>query len=1283
MTGSLKDLPTFVPAQHVRYLADAIPAEQVVLAQYTFVPYVRTGVAAVLNQPFDWSLPIRATVELTVPVVDGAGTDAAAVAVQVRGPADVAAIDASQVIRCYPRPSSAAALVEDLAHIEFDRPDLPWMFTPAGPPADNRLVPWICLVVVPVPDHQASPIAPGTADGLPQLHTTRAELPPLSDAWAWAHAQVMGPRGDVPSIENRLSAANPTINLSRLLCPRRLEPQTSYVACVVPTFQAGREAGLGLPVDTNTLAPAWNDDDASDTEITLPVYYSFAFATGEPGDFRALAERLVPQSAPPGVGRRTLDTSEPGGGVPPIANGPGREMIVDGPVVSLASTEGDPQWPSPVDQVWPAEQQTALRDRLNARQNQAHQIDPETHPTVGPPLYANAHINHDAVDAQAPGWFAELNGDPRNRVVAGLGTRVVQNDQEALMASAWNQVAGVEAANAALRNTQLGRYIGASIHARHIMPLTAPTLLTLTTPGHRRLRQPDTRTVQAHVDVSSLPLGVTSGAFRRLLRPRGPVARFAATALADRPLKVSALTADASELTKDYVRPYGNPDGIDSITVVARPLLTPELVSHAWGFNGDNATVLTARATMLTKPSVTDAVIDNVADRLAPDAAIRPSTAPAAVLERLLLALPPNESITSDRSAAEVTRTLMSQIAAVRQQANHFVLPSSVSGRAALTGRAIAARDKLVFVDWTSVEGSVASGSLGAVTVTFTGLLQAVPASRIDGTEVAFSNPGFDPPLPHSDAIGFESQPAVSGGGMFRIDFSAPVTDPILYLGSVASTLRFDIGTPLTRISGQEGFHVDGTVVTGEATTGPPPGALSDSSGVVQVPGTHTEIVFTAEANETPGGTFPELDGMYFHLCAHLSELTVIEPAEVDSLVGRLGELTAPHQLGELYDDRQTAERVGQLVSAWAHPPPASLVPALKRLADRLISPGGPVDDPRDRIHIPDLSLAAALDPRVTVTRRVRSRLTTWPSWLPGTWFDNQRIEPIMAAPHFEHPMYEALDRYDRRWLIPGVDRILGNEFVTVLQTNSRFVEAFLVGLNHEFARELLWRQYPTDGRGTYFSSFWTTGSELVNDIDAFSGQQPLGGHVAAVLLGRLVLLVRGELARRYPGLIANAVQHSSLDDGRPLFGAGPAVATTLFQVNLQPDLLLVGFDLTRAQVDEADTDPAGPIPGTGAYWFLLAENPTEPRFGLHEGNPIFGPRDDVTWSALLPPSATFLRPGVPANISIEDGPPPPPLPAVVVPVPWGEDAAKVAHILYNPPSRAAFRAATMLKEIP
>ena len=30
-----------------------------------------------------------------------------------------------------------------------------------------------------------------------------------------------------------------------------------------------------------------------------------------------------------------------------------------------------------------------------------------------------------------------------------------------------------------------------------------------------------------------------------------------------------------------------------------------------------------------------------------------------------------------------------------------------------------------------------------------------------------------------------------------------------------------------------------------------------------------------------------------------------------------------------------------------------------------------------------------------------------------------------------------------------------------------------MVGLNHEFARELLWREYPTDQRGSTFRQFW------------------------------------------------------------------------------------------------------------------------------------------------------------------------------------------------------------------
>ena len=41
------------------------------------------------------------------------------------------------------------------------------------------------------------------------------------------------------------------------------------------------------------------------------------------------------------------------------------------------------------------------------------------------------------------------------------------------------------------------------------------------------------------------------------------------------------------------------------------------------------------------------------------------------------------------------------------------------------------------------------------------------------------------------------------------------------------------------------------------------------------------------------------------------------------------------------------------------------------------------------------------------------------------------------------------------------------------LKTNRRFMEAYMVGLNVEMGRELLWRGFPTDQRGTYFDHFW------------------------------------------------------------------------------------------------------------------------------------------------------------------------------------------------------------------
>ena len=78
----------------------------------------------------------------------------------------------------------------------------------------------------------------------------------------------------------------------------------------------------------------------------------------------------------------------------------------------------------------------------------------------------------------------------------------------------------------------------------------------------------------------------------------------------------------------------------------------------------------------------------------------------------------------------------------------------------------------------------------------------------------------------------------------------------------------------------------------------------------------------------------------------------------------------------------------------------------------------------------------------------------------------------VVAHPTFPQPMYEALRDLLPELLLPGVGAIEPNT-VTVLKTNPRFIEAFMVGLNHELASELLWRELPGELRHTYFQTFW------------------------------------------------------------------------------------------------------------------------------------------------------------------------------------------------------------------
>ena len=84
--------------------------------------------------------------------------------------------------------------------------------------------------------------------------------------------------------------------------------------------------------------------------------------------------------------------------------------------------------------------------------------------------------------------------------------------------------------------------------------------------------------------------------------------------------------------------------------------------------------------------------------------------------------------------------------------------------------------------------------------------------------------------------------------------------------------------------------------------------------------------------------------------------------------------------------------------------------------------------------------------------------------------------------------MYKPLAEISADLFLPNINLIEYNS-ITLLETNQRFIEAYMVGLNHEFARELLWREYPTDQRGSYFRQFWDVSTMLKSNDAAHAGK--------------------------------------------------------------------------------------------------------------------------------------------------------------------------------------------------
>jgi hypothetical protein len=317
-------------------------------------------------------------------------------------------------------------------------------------------------------------------------------------------------------------------------------------------------------------------------------------------------------------------------------------------------------------------------------------------------------------------------------------------------------------------------------------------------------------------------------------------------------------------------------------------------------------------------------------------------------------------------------------------------------------------------------------------------------------------------------------------------------------------------------------------------------------------------------------------------------------------------------------------------------------------------------------------ALLSAMDPTITVVARARARIRPVESSTvqlnePGPE-PNADLEPLaLPTPRFPRPMYEALRDLSQDLLLPGLEQVPA-ETVILLETNPSFVEAFMVGLNHEMGRELLWRGYPSDQRGTSFSHFWDSAgavSEAVQlpPLHTWPLSRPLGHNfMPDGGGGQLVLLIRGELLRRYPGAVIYAAPAAS-----PTVVAEVGARLPLFRGSLEPDVTFLGFNLTAAEAR-----------GHPGWFFVIEQQPTEPRFGLDVPQQFgLNPQQLASWSQL---SWGHLAPSQAAFEALSH------LPLAVIQegktldqLTWNFNAAHMAAITLQPPMRVAIHARALL----
>jgi hypothetical protein len=1182
---------------------------------YRFLPWARRGLVRALQTPDANGIDARPAIQLGLTISadrDGAATAPVAGNLSLRlfGPGDVVGLDTRLILRTDPKPFATSFEPNYLALVDFDPPDLPWMFTPAKADALQRLRPWLVLVVFDRANVRLPRMHGGSAP-LPSIVVPRAvaetELPDLDESWMWAHAQATSSASSKAQIEAELMQ-QPERNVSRLVSPRRLEPSHDYFAALVPAFDIGCRRGLGQPLAAPAdaalrLEPAWTRPHAGDVE--LPVYFHWEFSTGPAGDFETLARRIKTPKAY--AGDATVTQRLKTLGTVPMSVDADRLLTADalpvsplyeGALTSVAY-ESEPG----------ARPDVALKLQtiVNAPQTQLiAAAAPERAPTVAPPIYGAWHARQHVVNATPGRWLNDLNRDPRFRAAAGKGTEVVRANQEAYMDACWAQVGEVLRTERALARAAMAKEVQRVLHTR-LKKLPDDRFFAIAGPAASRIRLAAEQTVLGRIRITSVPDAISDPGLRRLTSAQRPVLKAAVRRAAGQPVALQI-----AGLVNTLVKATAHPEAIDPNRYVP----------------------------------------DGILGSKSYDQLIAPAD-PAALVDLSAIGL-------AGTMRADQVRSLQTTGQSARQwytQAN---------------GEGAAWRPKL--------KAATAQGVLTETHFIRFAQLSAAATKRIPMAQIALQLQATDDVrrsegvlIALSDVQGLTQTTVLPLNIDGRTGAIQALTPRVVVRPSRTAAAKRAPRRSATAEAVQLGF---GTVVRQQV------GQFGNDAIFATLPANSLPLAASATPVAISSDTTSALAGLFAGQAAAAlppgtATITVPAPLNDRATLSRFSAaLKAVNQLW--YSPLDVA---GVKVKATDFPL-ASVTAEMRRRTD------------------PELTVPARLAATLSIggsalafdatTKTLSSNFLSHTLASEAIFKDVRFIVPrlfdrVMAYPKLEEPVSLRLARMDAEAMMPGANAI-PNDFLVLARTNNRFIESFMVGTNHEMARELLWRGFPTDQRGTPMRHFWDRLDDQpdIRELHLWSAGAALGQQPPPPESGsggdKLVLVIRATLIKRFPNLTVYAQRKHPASNklGQPadftVAEPGITIPATLdmivkrplFAGPLPPDLVYVGFDIPIVDPVQAKAEVAN-------WCFVLEEQMTEPRFGFDEPDSGRltsggGGWKDVTWNQVLPAGLTrrFLR----LNHLVA-----PPAGGPARPISLGDSAhgANVAQALLQRPFRAYY----------